>query len=48
MHTYEGRELASLNDNNTSAFDCRGVTGGSSWSEHSYGTAIDINPRQNP
>jgi hypothetical protein len=24
------------------------VTGGSSWSEHSYGTAIDINPRQNP
>lgn len=48
MHTYEGRELASLNDNNTSAFDCRDVTGGSSWSEHSYGTAIDINPRQNP
>lgn len=48
MHTYGGRELASLNDNNTSAFDCRDVTGGSSWSEHSYGTAIDINPRQNP
>jgi D-alanyl-D-alanine carboxypeptidase/S-layer homology domain len=48
MHTYEGRELASLNDNNTSAFDCRKVTGGSSWSEHSYGTAVDINPRQNP
>lgn len=48
MHSYEGRELASLNDNNTSAFDCRAVTGGSTWSEHSYGTAIDINPRQNP
>ena len=48
VHTYEGGELASLNDNNTSAFDCRAVTGGSSWSEHSYGTAIDINPRQNP
>jgi hypothetical protein len=48
MHIYGGRELASLRDNNTSAFDCRDVTGGSSWSEHSYGTAIDINPRQNP
>lgn len=48
MHAYEGRELASLNDNNTAAFDCRAVTGGSSWSEHSYGTAIDVNPRQNP
>jgi hypothetical protein len=24
------------------------VTGGSSWSNHSYGTAIDINPIQNP
>lgn len=48
VHTYNGRELASLEDNNTSAFDCREVTGGSSWSEHSYGTAIDINPRQNP
>lgn len=48
MHTYEGRELASLNDNNTAAFDCRAVTGGSTWSRHSFGTAIDINPRQNP
>ncbi|HSK95436.1 MAG TPA: M15 family metallopeptidase [Euzebyales bacterium] len=48
LHTYGGRELASLNGNNTSAFDCRPVTGGSSWSEHSYGTAVDINPRQNP
>jgi hypothetical protein len=48
MHTYGGRELASLNDNNTAAFDCRPVTGGRSWSEHSYGTAVDINPRQNP
>lgn len=48
MHTYGGRELASLNDNNTSGFDCRAVTGGSSWSRHAFGTAIDINPRQNP
>jgi hypothetical protein len=34
--------------NNTSAFNCRAVTSGSSWSQHSYGNAIDINPVQNP
>ena len=34
--------------NNTVGFVCRKVTGGSSWSEHAYGTAIDINPVQNP
>ena len=33
----------------TSAFFCRPSTGSSSgWSQHSYGTAIDINPVQNP
>lgn len=48
IHTYPGGEPASLRDNNTSAFNCRAVTGGSGWSQHSYGTAIDINPRQNP
>lgn len=34
--------------NNTSAFNCRAITGGSAWSQHSYGRAIDINPVQNP
>jgi hypothetical protein len=34
--------------NITSAFICRPVTGGSGWSEHSYGLALDINPAQNP
>jgi hypothetical protein len=34
--------------NDTSAFFCRPTTGGSGWSQHSYGTAIDINPVQNP
>jgi poly-gamma-glutamate synthesis protein (capsule biosynthesis protein) len=48
VHTYAGGERASLNDNNTSAFHCRTVAGGSSWSQHSYGTAVDINPLQNP
>ncbi|MBM9466324.1 M15 family metallopeptidase [Nakamurella leprariae] len=41
-------DAASMAANNTSAFNCRAVTGGSSWSEHSSGEAIDINPVQNP
>lgn len=45
---YRGNDNASMNANNTSAFNCRAVTGGSAWSQHSYGGAIDINPVQNP
>jgi hypothetical protein len=39
---------ASMAANNTSAFNCRAVTGGTGWSEHSYGRALDLNPVQNP
>src|SRR6476620_10279795 len=35
---------ASMAADNTSAFNCRAITGGGGWSEHSYGTAIDLNP----
>jgi hypothetical protein len=36
-------------DGNTNgAFVCRPVTGGSGWSEHAYGLAIDVNSFQNP
>ena len=45
---YGGSDDESMAANNTSAFNCRAVTGGSSWSQHSYGNAIDINPVQNP
>lgn len=45
---YNGNDKASMIDNNTSAFNCRLKTGGKSLSEHSYGSAIDINPVQNP
>lgn len=45
---FGGSDDASMAADNTSAFNCRAVTGGSSWSEHSYGHAIDINPRENP
>lgn len=34
--------------NNTASFACREVTGGSRFSEHAYGLAIDINPFHNP
>jgi hypothetical protein len=45
---YHGDDLASMADNNSSAFNGRPITGGSSWSKHAYGVAIDINPLQNP
>jgi len=38
----------SMRDNNTSAFNCRGIPGSDSWSQHAYGLAIDINPLVNP
>ncbi len=42
-------DFASIESNNTSAFNCRARTGSSSkFSQHSYGLAIDINPLQNP
>lgn len=43
-----GDDDAAMAANLTTAFNCRAVTGGSGWSEHAYGTAIDVNPLQNP
>ncbi len=34
--------------NGTGAFVCRAVTGGTSYSQHAYGLAIDVNTFQNP
>ena len=48
MHGFAGSDDASMDVDNTSAFNCRPVTGGKGWSEHSYGRAIDINPLRNP
>ena len=45
---FGGDDDRSMAANNTSAFNCRRVTGSSNWSQHAYGTAIDINPVQNP
>ncbi|WP_407686736.1 M15 family metallopeptidase [Mycobacterium sp. HUMS_1102779] len=38
----------SMADDNTSAFNCRGIPGSSRWSPHAYGRAIDVNPLVNP
>ncbi|WP_242657899.1 M15 family metallopeptidase [Mycobacterium kubicae] len=38
----------SMEDNNTSAFNCRRIPGSDDWSPHAYGRAIDINTLLNP
>lgn len=43
-----GDDNLSMAANNTSAFNYRRVTGSKTLSRHSYGAAIDINPRLNP
>jgi hypothetical protein len=43
-----GSDDAAMAANLTTAFNCRSVTGGTGWSEHAMGRAIDINPVQNP
>ena len=46
---FDGDDQASMAADNTSVFNCRRVIGRSShMSEHAYGTAIDINPMENP
>ncbi|MGI9522715.1 MAG: M15 family metallopeptidase [Hyphomicrobiaceae bacterium] len=47
-HTFGGLDIASMKANNTSAFNCRRLTGRRRLSQHSFGEAIDINPIQNP
>ena len=48
LNHYDGDDDASMADNNTSAFNDRMVSGGTSISVHAYGLAIDLNPIQNP
>lgn len=53
INEYDADDDKSMEDNNSSALCCRVITGDENkqnprWSLHSYGTAIDINPFQNP
>lgn len=49
VDTYGGDDNLSMAANNTSAFNCREVAWKPGvWSNHAFGTAIDINPLINP
>ena len=45
---YNCNDDKSMEDNNTSAFNYRTVSGSRKLSDHSFGRAIDINPLFNP
>lgn len=45
---YGASDERSMAADNTSAFNCRPVSGTSRWSQHAYGRAIDVNPVENP
>ncbi len=48
IEAYGGDDFASIEADNTSAFNCRNATGSTKWSMHAYGRAIDVNPLENP
>ena len=49
VSNYGANDWQSIESDNTSAFNCRAVTGKKKkWSKHAYGKAIDINPIANP
>jgi len=45
---FGGDDERSMLADNTSAFNCRLVPGTSTWAQHAYGLAVDINPFENP
>jgi hypothetical protein len=46
---YGADDRTSMEHDNTSAFNCRWRAGQPGvWSQHAYGRAIDVNPRENP
>jgi len=46
---FKGNDWQSIEGDNTSALNCRSLTGSSKkWSNHAYGMAIDLNPIENP
>lgn len=48
VDNYQADDESSMSANNTSAFNFRPIAGSSKLSKHSYGMAIDINPKYNP
>ena len=47
-HYADADDELSMEDNNTSAFNCRRIPETNEWSPHAYGRAIDINTLINP
>ena len=45
---FDGNDELSMLANNSSAFNYRFIKGTKTLSQHAYGLAVDINPRQNP
>jgi hypothetical protein len=45
---YGASDHASIEADNTSAFNCRRATGATRWSQHAYGRAVDVNTIENP
>lgn len=45
---YNGNDIRSMEDNNTSAFNYRTIEGRKTLSKHAQGLAIDLNTRYNP
>lgn len=48
VDVYKGSDFESIEADNTSAFNCRAATGSSSWSQHAFGLAVDLNTCENP
>jgi hypothetical protein len=50
IDVFHGSDEASLAADNTAAFNCRYAVapGPHRWSAHAYGTAIDVDPIENP
>src|SRR5688500_3928167 len=48
VDVYGASDDRSMAADNTSAFNCRFVSGTTRWSMHAYGTALDLNPIENP
>jgi Bacterial capsule synthesis protein PGA_cap/D-alanyl-D-alanine carboxypeptidase len=48
IDAYGGDDNRSMAADNSSAYNCRVVAGTSTFSDHAYGAAVDINPVENP
>lgn len=48
VQAFGANDDRSMAKDDTAVFNCRDVRGAAVWSQHAYGRAIDIDPRENP